>query len=62
MFPPAHSPRKISPEQQLREIEDDETSQFLWDLMPKVATILRRLNQPFSTPQSEVKHQPVTDC
>jgi hypothetical protein len=57
MFPPAYSPRKITPEEQIRELEEDTLTQWVWDLMPKVANTVHRLNQAFSPAQPENRQE-----
>jgi hypothetical protein len=65
MMIPIHSPRKVDPEEQIRDLEDDPMTRLIWDLIPKVGNQLSKLHHLLTTQQtqqSEPIHEPVTEC
>lgn len=46
-LPPPRPPRKIDPEDLIREIEDDPLTQFVWSIRPRTLCAIRKLAAMF---------------
>lgn len=62
MLPPPRNPRHVEPEQLIEEIENDAVSQFVWDLIPKVARAIRTLAEAIRAEHPEVPEQQCMSC
>ncbi len=62
MLMPVLPPRKTDPEEVIREIEDDPMTQFVWDLIPKLANAVQGLKPPVDEIQRKPVQRRAGDC